>query len=123
VAPERERQHLRVVVVVRDPRGGERACGEGAVAGLAVTAHGLHQDAEEGARGAVGERAVPAHAIAPAEEARAEHVVGPPAGDRLENPLEVARVVLAVPVEVDGGGVPLVTSDRKPRAEAGAEPA
>jgi hypothetical protein len=108
---------------MRDPRGGEGASGEGAVARLAVAGHGLHEDAEQAAGGVVGERAVPAHAVAPAEEARAEHVVPAPARDRLEDPVEVARVVLAVAVEIDGGGVPLVTRDLEARAKRGAEAA
>ena len=91
-------------------RGGrERAGGEGAVAGLAVARDGLHQRAEQRAR-ARGWRAsrCQRHALAPAEEARAEHVVGAAARDRVEHALEVGRVVLAVAVEVDGGGVALV---------------
>jgi hypothetical protein len=43
-----------------------------------------------------------------AEEAGAEHVIGAPASDRLEDPLEVGRVVLAVTVQVDRGSVALV---------------
>jgi len=111
VAPQRQREYLGVVVVVRDAGGGERARGEGSVAGLPVAGHGLHETAEDCARGAVGERSVPAHAVAVSEKARAEHVIGPPASDRLEDPLEVSRVVLPVPIQVDGGGVTLVARD------------
>ena len=67
---------------------GERARREGAVAGLAVARDGLHERAEQRAGRPVGERAVPAHAVAAAEEARAEHVVGAPARDRLEHARE-----------------------------------
>jgi hypothetical protein len=108
---------------VRDPRGGKRASGERAVPGLAVAGHGLHEEAEEAAGGAVGERAVPAHAVAPAEEARPEHVVRATAHDRLEHPLEVARVVLAVTVEIDGSGVTLVTRELEAGAKGGTEAA
>jgi hypothetical protein len=66
---------------------------------------------------------MPAHAVARAEEAGPEHVVGTPAGDRVEYALEVGRVVLAIAVEVHGGGVALVASDLKPRANGGAEAA
>jgi hypothetical protein len=66
---------------------------------------------------------VPAHAVAVSEEARAERVVGPPASDRLEDALEVGRVVLAVPIQVDGGGVALVAGDLEPRAKRGAKAA
>jgi hypothetical protein len=58
-----------------------------------------------------------------AEEARAQHVVGAPACDRLEDPREVGRVVLAVAVEVDGGGVALVARDAEPEAKSGPEAA
>ena len=66
---------------------------------------------------------MPAHAVAPAEEARAEHVVRAAAGDGPEDPLEVARVVLAIPVEIDGGGVPLVTRGLEAAAQSGAKAA
>jgi hypothetical protein len=58
-----------------------------------------------------------------AEEARAEHVIGAPASDRPEDPLEVGRVVLTVAVEVDGGGVALVPRDAEPGAKRRPEPA
>jgi hypothetical protein len=64
---------------------------------------------------------VPAHAVAPAEEARSEHVVRPPARDRPEHPLKVTLVVLTVPIEIDRGGVPVVTSQLEARAKRGAE--
>ena len=49
--PERQRQHLGVVVVVADAGGGERPRGEGAVAGLAVArSRCSHQQADERAR-------------------------------------------------------------------------
>jgi hypothetical protein len=108
VSPERQREHLGVVVVVSDAGDGERPRGEGAVTGLGVARHGVREEAEQRARGAVGQRAVPAHAVAAAEEARAEDVVGPAARHGLEDDLEVGRVVLAVTVDVDGGGVALV---------------
>jgi len=66
---------------------------------------------------------VPRHALALAEEARAEHVVGPAACHRLEQAPEVGGVVLAVAVEVDGSGVALVARDREAGAQGGAEPA
>jgi len=99
----------------------ERAGGEGAVAGLPVAHDGLHEDAEQRAGGAVGERAVPAHAVAVAEETRAEHVVGAPAGDGIEDPLEVPRIVFAVAVQVDGGAVASVAGELEPGANGGAE--
>jgi len=108
---------------VRDAGDGERASGEGSVAGLAVACHGLHEEAQHSARRPVGELAVSAHAVAVAEEARAEDVVGAATGDGREDALEVARVVLAVAVEVDGGRVALVTRDREPGAKRRAEPA
>lgn len=49
---------------------------------------------------------MPAHSLAATEEAGPEDVLRPPARDRIEQPLEIARVVLAVAVQVDGGGVP-----------------
>jgi hypothetical protein len=58
-----------------------------------------------------------------AEEARAEHVIGAPAGDRPEHPLEVGRVIFAIAVEVDGGGVALVPRDAEPGAKSGPEAA
>ena len=66
---------------------------------------------------------MPAHAVPGPQEARAEHVVGPAARHRLEDPFEVSRVVLAVAVEVDGGRVALVTGKLEPGAKSGAEPA
>ena len=66
---------------------------------------------------------MPAHPVARAEEAGAEHVVGAPAGDRGEHALEIGGVVLAVAVEVDGGGVALVAGDFEPAAQGGAEAA
>jgi hypothetical protein len=66
---------------------------------------------------------MPAHPVAVPEEARAEHVVGAPAGDRVQHTLEVRRGVLAVAVEVDRGGVALVPSELEPRAERRAEAA
>ena len=116
VAPERQREHLRVVVVVRDARGRERAGREGAVAGLAV-ARRRSASGSRAARWSRGSRAsrCQRHAVAPAEEARAEHVVGAPARDRLEHAREVGGVVLAVAVEVDGGGVALVARDARAR--------
>ena len=121
-APQREREHLRVVVVVADARLGERAAAERAVAALAVGDDRLHQRAEQRARQAVGERAVPRHAVAVAEEARADHVLGAPARDRLEHALEVGRVVLAVAVEVDGGVVAAVARRGEALAHCGAQP-
>jgi len=101
----------------------ERAGGQGAVPGLAVARHGAHEEAEQRAGNAIRERAVPAHPVAGAEEAGAEHIVGAPAGDRVEHAPEVRGVVLAVAVQVDGGGVALVTGDLEPRAQRGAEAA
>ena len=46
---------------------------------------------------------MPAHPPPIAEEARAEHVVGPPARHRVEDPRQLRGVVLPVPVEVDDG--------------------
>jgi hypothetical protein len=66
---------------------------------------------------------VPAHPVARAEEAGAEHIVGAPARDRIEHALEIRGVVLAVAVEVDGGGVALVAGDLEPGAQGGAEAA
>ena len=66
---------------------------------------------------------MPAHPVATAEEAGAEHVVGAPAGNRVEHALEIRGVVLAVAVEVDGGGVPLVAGDLEPGAQGSAEAA
>jgi hypothetical protein len=66
---------------------------------------------------------VPGHSGPLAEEARAEHVVGAPAGHRREHALEVVRGVLAVAVEVDGSAVPLVAGELEAGAERGAEPA
>jgi hypothetical protein len=121
--PQGEGQHLRVVVVVADPRGRESAGGQGAVARLSVARDGAEQETEQRAGAAVRERPVPRHAIAPTEEARAEHVVGAAARDRLEHALEVGRVVLAVAVKVDGGGVALVARDFEPRSQRRPEPA
>ena len=123
LAPERQGQHLGVVVVVANAGSLERSRGEGAVAGLAVAGHGLHESAEQGTGGAVGERAVPAHPVARAEEAGAEHVVGAPAGDGLEHALEFGGVVLAVAIQVDRGAVALVAGDLEPSSERGAEAA
>jgi hypothetical protein len=106
---------------VRDPRERERAGREGAVAGLAVARHGLHQEPERRAGRAVGELAVPAHSLAPAEEARAEHVVRTATRHRIEHAREVRGVVLAVAVEVDRGGVALVARELEPRTKRGAE--
>jgi len=106
---------------VADAGSRERAGRQSAIAGLPVACDGLHEEAEQRARGAVGERAVPAHPLARAEEARAEHVVGAPAGDGLEHAVEVGGVVLAVAVQVDGCGVALVAGDLEPGAERGAE--
>jgi hypothetical protein len=66
---------------------------------------------------------MPAHPLARPEEARAEHVVRAPAGDRLEHALEVRRRVLAVAVEVDGRAVPLVARQLEPGAQRGPESA
>jgi hypothetical protein len=66
---------------------------------------------------------VPAHAVAAAEEARAEHVVGATSSDGLEHAGEAGGVVLAVAVEVDRGGVALVASRLETGAKAGAEAA
>jgi hypothetical protein len=108
---------------VPDSGGRERACGEGAVAGLAVARDRAEEDAEQRARGAVRERPVPRHALAPAEEARAEHVVGAAPCHRLEQTLEVRGVVLAVAIDVHGGVVALVACDLEPRAKRGAQTA
>jgi len=101
----------------------ERPGGQGAVAGLAVARDGAHEEAEQRTGDAVRQRAVPAHTVAGAEEAGAEHVVGAPAGDRVEDAPEVRGVVLAVAVEVDGCGVALVTGDLEAGAQRGAEAA
>jgi hypothetical protein len=106
---------------VRDARGGEGPCGEGAHAGLGIARDGLGEEAEQPARGAVGERAVPAHALAGAEKARAEDVLGAPARDRLEDALEAGGVVLAVAIEVNGGGVALVAGGLEARAKRRAD--
>jgi len=66
---------------------------------------------------------VPAHALAAAEEARAEHVVGATAGDGLEHSGEAGRVILAVAVDVDGRGIALVPGDLEAGPKRGAEPA
>jgi len=108
---------------VRDAGRRERSRRQGPVAGLAVARDRLHQAAEHGARQPVGEIAVPAHAVAPAEEARAEHVVGAAARHRLEHACEVRRVVLAVTVDVDGRGVSLVARALEPGAKSGAQAA
>jgi hypothetical protein len=107
---------------VRDPRERERAGREGAVAGLAVARHGLHQAPERRARRAVGELAVAAHSLAPAEEARTEHIVRAATRHRIEHAREVRGVVLAVAVEVDRGGVALVARELEPRTKRRAEP-
>jgi hypothetical protein len=65
---------------------------------------------------------MPTHAVAVSQKARAEHVVGAPASDRLEDPLEVGRVVLPVSVEIDRRGIALVARDLEPRAKSGAKP-
>jgi hypothetical protein len=108
---------------VRDASAVEGAGREGSVARLAVARDRLHEEAEQGAGGAVGERAVPAHAVAVAEEARAKHVVGATASDGLEHAREVSGVVLTVPVEVDRGGVALVAGDFEAGAKGGAQAA
>ncbi len=64
---------------------------------------------------------MPRHALAAAEKARAEHVVRAPARDRFEHPLEVGRVVLAIAVDVERRGVPLVARDLQASAKGGAE--
>ena len=66
---------------------------------------------------------MPAHALAPAEEARAEHVVRAPPRHGIEHSREVGGVVLAVTVEVDGGGVALVARVLEAGAKRRAEPA
>jgi hypothetical protein len=66
---------------------------------------------------------VPGHALASAKEARAEHVVRASTCHRLEDTLEVRRVVLAVAVEVNRGGVALVAGDLEAGAQGGAESA
>jgi hypothetical protein len=66
---------------------------------------------------------VPAHAVATAEEARAEDVVGTAARYGLEDAIEVRGVVLAVAVEVDGGGVALLAGDLETRSERCPQPA
>jgi hypothetical protein len=106
---------------VSDAGGGERPRGEGAVAGLGVARHGVREEAEYRAHGAVGERAVPAHALAAAEEARPEHVVGAAARHGLEDRLEVGRVVFPVTVDVDGGGIALVAGGLEARPESRAK--
>jgi len=120
-APERQGQHLRVVVVVADSGGGERLATERPIAALAVRDDRLHQRAEQSARQAVRERAVPRHAVAVAEEAGADHVLRAPARDRLEHALEVGGVVLAVPVEVDRGVVPAVASGGETLPDGGTQ--
>jgi len=101
----------------------ERARRERAIARLAVARDRAEQEAEQRAGGAVRQRAVPRHALAPAQEARAEHIVGTAARHRSEHALEVSRVVLSVAVEVDGGGVAVVAGQLQTRAEGGAEAA
>ena len=67
---------------------------------------------------------MPGHAGAFAtEEARAEHVVGAPARNRVEHTLELGRVVLAVAVEVDGGRVAALARLLEAAAQRGAEAA
>jgi hypothetical protein len=66
---------------------------------------------------------VPAHPVAAPQKARAEHVVGAPVGDWLEERLEVGRRVLAVAVEVDGGAVSLVAGELEAGAKRGAQAA
>jgi hypothetical protein len=66
---------------------------------------------------------MPGHALAIAHEARARDVVGAPAGDRVEHPLEVGREVLAVSVDVDRCGVALVAGQLEACAQCGAEAA
>ncbi len=66
---------------------------------------------------------MPAHALAPAEEARAEHVVRASTRHGIEHPREVRGVVLAVAVEVDRGAIALVSRELEPGAKRGAEPA
>jgi len=119
--PQREREHLGVVVVVRHASLRERARRERPVASLAVARDRLHEEAQRGAREPVREVAVPAHAVAAAEEARAEDVVGAPARHRLEDARQVRRVVLAVAVDVDGHRVALVAGDLESGAKSGAE--
>jgi hypothetical protein len=101
---------------VPDAGGGERAGRESAAAGLGIARHCSEQEPEQRARRAVGERAVPRHSLTATQEARAEHVVRAPARDRFKHPLEVGHVVLAVTVDIERCGVPLVAGDLKARA-------
>jgi hypothetical protein len=66
---------------------------------------------------------MPRHAVAVAEEARADHVLRATARDRLEHAREVGGVVLAVTVEVDRRGVALVARQLEPRPKRCAEAA
>jgi hypothetical protein len=106
---------------VPDAGGGERAGRERAAAGLSIARDRADQEADDRAGRAVGERAVPRHALAVAEEARAEHVVRAPARNRFEHPFEVGRVVLGIAVDVDRCGISLVARELKTRAQGGAE--
>jgi hypothetical protein len=66
---------------------------------------------------------VPAHAVALAQEARPEHVLGAAARYRLEHAGQLGGVVLAVPVEVHRGPVAALAGELEARAQRGAEPA
>ena len=66
---------------------------------------------------------MPAHAVAVAEEAGAENVVGAACGNGCEHGVEVGGVVLAVAVEVDRGGVAVVAGGVEARAQRGPEAA
>jgi hypothetical protein len=106
---------------VPDAGGGERAGRKRAAAGLGIARHRPEQEANESARRAVRERAMPRHALTPTEEARAEHVIRASARDRFEHALELGRVVLAVTVDVHRCRIPLVASYLQSRAQGGAE--
>jgi len=99
---------------VGDLGGGERATAERAVAGLGIRDHAPDQRSHDRARAPVGQRAVPAHPLAAAEEARAEHILRTPACDRVEQPREIGGVVLAVAIEVDGRRVAAVARVLEP---------
>jgi len=107
---------------VADAGGGERLASERPVAALAVRDDRLHQRAEQCARHAVRERAVPRHAVAVAEEARPDHVLSAAARDRLEHALEFGGVVLAVAVEVDRGVIVAVASGGEALSDGRAQP-
>jgi hypothetical protein len=86
----------------------------------ATRAHTLRRPARPTRAHAV-RRAAPARAGG--QEAGAEHVVGSPSCDRLQDAAEVRGVVLTVAVHVHGGRIALASRDPEPAPERRAQPA